>query len=91
MAALIMWIVLGGLVGAFAKSVFWFESSRGWLSCVLVGVAGGIAGGCVRGLANAFDLSSMGLALAGAAALLFVYNLLRKRDRTTVIADRRAA
>jgi uncharacterized membrane protein YeaQ/YmgE (transglycosylase-associated protein family) len=91
MAGLFFWAVLGGLAGGFAKSVFWFEGPQGWLPCVLFGVAGGIAGGLVRGLASAFDLSSIGLALAGAAVLLYVYGLFAQRSRETASVHRRAA
>ncbi len=45
MAALIFWLTLGGLVGGFVKSVFWFEGDRGWLPSLLFGMVGGAGGG----------------------------------------------
>ena len=82
MAALIFWVILGGLVGGFVKSIAWYESDRGWLPCVLFGIAGGVAGGYVSTLAgagNGFELSSMGVCILGAAVMLTVYKLLVRR------------
>lgn len=95
-AALIFWAVLGGLVGGFAKSVVWYERAHTWLACVLFGAVGGITGGVVRkfaGPTDGFDLSSMGLVILGAAALLCVYSLFAQRSRAAATAghDRRAA
>jgi uncharacterized membrane protein YeaQ/YmgE (transglycosylase-associated protein family) len=95
-ATLLFWAGLGGLVGGFAKSVAWYERAHTWLACVLFGAVGGIIGGVSRkfaGPTDGFDLSSMGLVVVGAAALLCVYNLLALRDRTAATAghDRRAA
>jgi uncharacterized membrane protein YeaQ/YmgE (transglycosylase-associated protein family) len=95
MAALFFWVVLGGLVGGFAKSVLWYERSQGWLPCILFGAIGGIVGGYVRGFAGAsdgFDLSSMGLIILGAAAVLSIYNLFAERVKATqTVSTRRAA
>jgi len=96
MAALIFWVILGGLAGGFVKSIAWYESDRGWLPCVLLGIAGGVAGGFVSRLAgpsNGFELSDMGLCIAGAAVLLAVYDLLTRRGPKATMADtgRRAA
>ena len=96
MAALIFWVILGGLVGGFVKSVAWFESERGWAPCVLFGIAGGLAGGFLSRLAgagNGFELSSMGLCIVGGAALLGVYDLFARRAPKKAMAsqDRRAA
>ncbi len=90
-AALFFWAVLGGLVGGFAKSVFWYEGPQGWGPCILFGVAGAIAGAFVRGTANAFELGSMALAVVGAAVVLSLYNLLSRRAHATNLAGRRAA
>lgn len=91
MAALIFWTVLGGLVGGFAKSVFWFETSKGWLPCVVFGAAGGIVGGYILGPAYAFGLSGMGLAIAGAAVVLSIYSVFARRRQVAAIPGRRAA
>ena len=95
-AALFFWTVLGGLVGGFAKSVAWYERAHTWLACVLVGAVGGIVGGVLRksaGPTDGFDLSSMGLVVVAAAALLCVYSLFAPRDRAAATAshERRAA
>ncbi len=93
-AALFFWAVLGGLIGGVAKSTVWFESSKGWLPCVLFGAIGGTTGGYLSRLAGAsqgFELSSMGLVVLGAAALLSVYNLFVSRGRATATADHRKA
>ena len=96
MAALIFWVILGGLAGGFVKSIAWYESDRGWLSCLLFGAIGGVAGGfasTLAGTGTGFELSSMGLCLVGAAALLGVYDLLTRRSPRAAMAgqDRRAA
>ena len=95
-AALFFWTVLGGLVGGFAKSVAWYERAHTWLACVLFGAVGGIVGGVLRksaGPTDGFDLSSMGLVVVGAAALLCVYSLFAQRGQAAATADheRRAA
>ena len=89
MTALFFWAVLGGLVAGCALSTIWFDRDRAWLPAVLIGVCGGIVGGFLRKLAGAsdgFDLSSMGLVILGAAALLCVYNLFAQRGRSTEMA-----
>ena len=94
MAALFFWVVLGGLVGGFAKSVRWDESSQGWLPGILFGAIGGIAGGYLRRLAgasNGFDLGNMGMVVLGAAAVLSVYNLVSRRRRGVAIESYRKA
>jgi uncharacterized membrane protein YeaQ/YmgE (transglycosylase-associated protein family) len=95
-AALFFWAVLGGLVGGFAKSVAWYERAHTWLACVLFGVVGGIVGGIVRkfaGPTDGFDLSSMGLVIVAAAALLCVYSLFAQGGQAAAAAghERRAA
>jgi uncharacterized membrane protein YeaQ/YmgE (transglycosylase-associated protein family) len=95
-AALFFWAVLGGLVGGFAKSVLWYERAHSWLACVLFGVVGGIVGGVARkfaGPTDGFDLSSMGLVIVAAAALLCAYSLFAPREQVAATAgqERRAA
>ena len=95
-AALFFWAVLGGLVGGFAKSVLWYERAHTWLACVLFGVVGGIVGGVLRkfaGPTDGFDLSSMGLVIVAATALLSVYSLFAPREGAAATAghERRAA
>ncbi len=78
MYALLFWVILGGLAGGFVKSIAWYESERGWLACVALGIVGGVAGGYLSvraGAGNGFELSSMGACILGAAVLLTVYKL----------------
>jgi len=95
MAALILWVILGGLVGGFVKSIAWFESERGWLPCVLLGIVGGVGGGYLSiraGLSNGFDLSNMGVCILGASALLIAYALApRRAPKAAAVEHRRAA
>lgn len=96
-SALFFWAVLGGLVGAFAKSVWWFEGPESWGLSLLAGAIGAIAGGFLGGVAGpsgGFDLPNMGLAVIGAGVLLSPYHLLLQRRRATPAYradDRRAA
>jgi uncharacterized membrane protein YeaQ/YmgE (transglycosylase-associated protein family) len=95
-AALFFWAGLGALVGGFAKSVAWYESAHTWLACVLLGAVGGILGGVVRtfaGPADGFDLTSMGLVIVAATALLCLYSLFAQRRQIDASAghERRAA
>ncbi len=96
MAALIFWVILGGLVGGFVKSIFWFEGDRGWLPCLLFGIVGGVGGGYLSRLAgagNGFELSSMGVCILGAAVMLTVYRLAPRHGARMAAAghERRAA
>lgn len=76
----LLWAILALLVAAIAKLVLWDEEPVGWLPVLLVGLAGGVIGGLVRNALggrrdlSGFDLSSMGLAIAGSALLLWAYH-----------------
>lgn len=94
MAGLIFWAVVGGLAGGFAKSVLWYEGAQSWLASISVGIVGGIAGGFLRtaaGPTDGFDLSSIGLVIVGASALLAAYNLLAQRRPAAAAGHRKAA
>lgn len=83
---LIIWLVVGGLIGWVASLIMKTDAQQGMILNVVVGVVGALLGGWLlsplvgAGTVNQGDFSLMGLlvSLAGAVILLFVFNLLRR-------------
>ncbi len=94
--AVFFWVVLGVLVGAIAKLVAWDTDRAHWSAVMPLSIAGGVLGGRIAGLlvANSdtpgFDPTSIVLAVVGAAALLYPYEMViaRRRAEPTVEVDR---
>lgn len=82
-----MWVVAGGALGWFGYAVLRINEGRGLVISIIIGVIGGFFGGNVLapmlGAAtdtpNNFNLFSMIVALASAAACLGIGNLVSKR------------
>lgn len=69
----IAWIITGLIVGTVAKMIM--KGSGGWLSSILLGLAGGVVGGFLGNLIGMHGLvMSWILAIIGACLVLFVYN-----------------
>jgi uncharacterized membrane protein YeaQ/YmgE (transglycosylase-associated protein family) len=87
---LIVWLIVGGLVGWVASIIMKTNAQQGALLNVVVGVIGAFLGGVLlaplfgAGTINQGDFSPMSLlvSLIGAVVLLAVVNLFR-RGRTT--------
>ena len=83
---LIIWLVVGGLVGWVASLIMKTDAQQGMLLNIVVGIVGALIGGWLlsplvgAGTLNQGDFSLKGLlvSLAGAILLLFVVNLVRR-------------
>lgn len=83
---LIIWLVVGGLIGWIASLIMRTDAQQGLVLNVVVGIIGALVGGWLlsplvgAGTVNQGDFSLMGLlvSLAGAVVLLFVVNLIRR-------------
>ena len=83
---LIIWLVVGGVIGWLASLVMKTDAQQGMFLNVVVGIVGALIGGWLlspllgAGTFNQGDFSIVGLlvSLGGAIILLFVVNLLRR-------------
>ena len=84
---LIIWLVVGGVIGWVASLIMKTDAQQGLFLNVVVGIVGALIGGWLlsplvgAGTVNQGDFSLAGLAvsLVGAIVLLFVVNLIRRR------------
>ena len=83
---LIIWLVVGGVVGWLASMIMRTDAQQGIILNVIVGIVGALIAGFVltpllgRGTINSGDFSLMGLVLSlvGAIILLAIVNLTRR-------------
>jgi len=83
---LIIWLVVGGVIGWLASLVMKTDAQQGMILNVVLGVAGALLGGWLlspllgAGTVNQGDFSLLGLLVSfgGAIILLFVVNLVRR-------------
>jgi uncharacterized membrane protein YeaQ/YmgE (transglycosylase-associated protein family) len=83
---LIIWLVVGGVVGWLASMIMRTDAQQGIFLNVIVGIVGALIAGFVltplfgRGTINSGDFSLMGLVLSlvGAIILLAIVNLMRR-------------
>ena len=84
---LIIWLVVGGIIGWVASLIMKTDAQQGLFLNVVVGIVGALIGGWLlsplvgAGTLNQGDFSLPGLfvSLVGAVVLLFVVNLIRRR------------
>jgi uncharacterized membrane protein YeaQ/YmgE (transglycosylase-associated protein family) len=81
---ILSWIVLGLIAGVLAKFLLPGDDPGGLIITILLGIAGAFVGGWIGtqlGIAsfNGFTWQGLGVATAGAAVLLLVYRLVKKR------------
>jgi len=82
----VVWLVMGGVVGWLASLVMRTDAQQGILLNVVVGIVGAVLGGFLLGpmLGSAtinqgdFSLSGLVVSLLGAIVLLAIVNLLRR-------------
>jgi uncharacterized membrane protein YeaQ/YmgE (transglycosylase-associated protein family) len=83
---LIIWLVVGGIVGWIASMIMRTDAQQGIFLNIVVGIIGALVAGFVltplvgRGTINSGDFSLMGLVLSlvGSIILLAIVNLLRR-------------
>jgi uncharacterized membrane protein YeaQ/YmgE (transglycosylase-associated protein family) len=83
---LIIWLVVGGLIGWVASMIMRTDAQQGVILNVVVGIVGAMLGGWLlapmfgAGTINSSDFSAGGLALSllGAIILLAIVNLFRR-------------
>lgn len=83
---LIIWLVVGGLVGWVASMLMRTDAKQGLLLNVVVGIVGAFLGGLLLAPmfgtgtinSNDFSLPSLGVSLLGAVILLAIVNLFRR-------------
>jgi uncharacterized membrane protein YeaQ/YmgE (transglycosylase-associated protein family) len=84
---IIVWLVVGGLVGWVASIIMRTDAQQGVLLNIVVGLVGAFLGGMIfapmfgGGTINEgeFSVGSLLVSLAGAVILLAVVNLIRRR------------
>jgi len=87
MLNIVVWLVVGGLIGWAASIIMKTNAQQGALMNIVVGVIGAFLGGLLiaplvgTGTINQgdFSVASMVVSLIGAVALLAVVNLFRRR------------
>ncbi|HMX54628.1 MAG TPA: GlsB/YeaQ/YmgE family stress response membrane protein, partial [Plasticicumulans sp.] len=72
------WILFGLIAGAIAKLIMPGRQGGGFILTVLLGVVGALVGGWMGtvmgfGTLSGFDLRSLGIAIAGALVVLFLF------------------
>jgi uncharacterized membrane protein YeaQ/YmgE (transglycosylase-associated protein family) len=83
----IVWLIVGGIVGWIASLVMRTDAQQGWLLNILVGIVGAFLGGLIfapmfgTGTINEgeFSVGSLLVSLAGAVILLAIVNLVQRR------------
>jgi len=83
---LILWIVIGGILGWLASLVMKTDAQQGLVLNVVVGIVGALLAGWLlapllgTGTINAedFSLESLGVSFVGALVLLAIVNLMRR-------------
>lgn len=83
----IAWIVLGGLAGWIASILTRRNERMGILGNIIVGIIGALAGSWILGSLGVtkpltFSFETFLVAVGGAVVLLFLFNLIRGRNRT---------
>ncbi|HMZ11879.1 GlsB/YeaQ/YmgE family stress response membrane protein [Plasticicumulans sp.] len=79
------WILFGLIAGAIAKLIMPGRQGGGFILTVLLGVVGALVGGWMGtvmgfGTLSGFDLRSLGIAIAGALVVLFLFGMARRAD-----------
>ena len=83
---LLIWLVVGGVIGWIASVIMRTDAQQGVLLNVVVGIVGALLGGWLIsplvgvGTINQsnFSIAAMGVSLAGAVILLAIVNLFRR-------------
>jgi uncharacterized membrane protein YeaQ/YmgE (transglycosylase-associated protein family) len=79
------WIIFGLIAGAIAKALHPGKDPGGWIVTILIGIAGAFVGGWIGtligwGSVSGFNFRSFILAVIGAALLLWIYGMVKKKS-----------
>ncbi len=85
MIGILIWLVVGGLVGWIASMIMRTDAQQGILMNIIVGIVGAFIGGLIfsggdLAAARPDDITSFLIALLGAVILLAIVNLVRRRS-----------
>jgi len=83
---LIIWLIIGGIVGWLASIIMRTDAQQGLLLNIIVGIVGALIGGFLFGALfgeptinqNPLDLGAILVSLLGAIVLLGIVNLFRR-------------
>jgi uncharacterized membrane protein YeaQ/YmgE (transglycosylase-associated protein family) len=83
---IVIWLIVGGLIGWVASMIMHTDARQGIFLNVVVGIVGALLGGWflspLFGVStinqNNFSLQSLGVSLLGAVVLLGIVNLVRR-------------
>ena len=82
MLNLILWLLIGALIGWLASMMMRTDEQQGVLLNIIVGIVGAAIGGFLFGASSinsgVFSLSALLVSFAGALILLAVVNLVRR-------------
>ena len=81
MLGIIIWLIVGGIVGWLASLIMRTDAQQGILHNIIVGIVGAFIGGLIfnRGDINeGVTLTSFLVSLVGAVILLAIVNLVRR-------------
>ncbi len=84
---IISWLLVGLIAGAIAKAITPQKERTGWISSILIGIAGALVGGFIAnatGLSPSTDrgfITSILVATGGALLLLFLYHRFAGRGK----------
>ena len=78
---IIMWLIVGGIVGWLASLIMRTDAQQGILMNIVVGIVGAFIGGLLfagGSINNGISLGSFIVSLVGAIILLAIVNLVRR-------------
>jgi len=79
---LIIWLIIGGIVGWLASIIMRTDAQQGVLLNIVVGIIGAVIGGLILGRGNinnaGLSVSTFLVSLLGAIVLLAIVNLVRR-------------
>jgi uncharacterized membrane protein YeaQ/YmgE (transglycosylase-associated protein family) len=86
MMGIIVWLIVGGIIGWLASKIMRTDAQQGVFLNVVVGIIGAFIGGWVGGMLfgtgtineGDFSLSGLLMSLVGAIVLLAIVNLFRR-------------
>lgn len=86
MMSIIVWLIVGGIIGWLASKIMRTDAQQGIFLNVVVGIIGAFIGGWIGGMLGVggdinqgdFSLSGLLMSLVGAIVLLAIVNLFRR-------------